>query len=97
MQLYMACLKENSSTSTPCRNLSRDYLDCRMSKYVCRTALSVSQDTLLILDVSRRGLMEKDEWKNLGLVNLDNDVVPAVKVDNTTPTATSEMPADKKL
>jgi len=32
MQLYMACLKENGSTSTPCRNLSRDYLDCRMNK-----------------------------------------------------------------
>jgi cytochrome c oxidase assembly protein subunit 19 len=32
MELYMACLKENSSTSTPCRDLSRDYLDCRMNK-----------------------------------------------------------------
>lgn len=32
MQLYMACLKENGSTSTPCRDLSRDYLDCRMNK-----------------------------------------------------------------
>ncbi|KAF8807275.1 hypothetical protein BYT27DRAFT_7223118 [Phlegmacium glaucopus] len=71
MQLYMACLKENSSTSTPCRNLSKDYLDCRMSK----------------------GLMEKDEWKNLGLANLNNDVVPTVEVD---PPATSEVSADNK-
>ncbi|KAF8168245.1 hypothetical protein B0H34DRAFT_52579 [Crassisporium funariophilum] len=34
MQLYMTCLKENSSTSSPCRNLSKEYLDCRMSKCV---------------------------------------------------------------
>ncbi|KXN83622.1 Cytochrome c oxidase assembly protein COX19 [Leucoagaricus sp. SymC.cos] len=32
MTLYMKCLKENSSNSTPCRALSRDYLDCRMQK-----------------------------------------------------------------
>lgn len=37
MELYMACLGEHSGTSTPCRNLVRDYLDCRMSKYVCPT------------------------------------------------------------
>lgn len=43
-----------------------------------------------------RGLMEKDEWKNLGLVNLDNNVVSAVKLDNTAQPATSEMPGDKK-
>ncbi|KAF8202931.1 hypothetical protein BJ912DRAFT_842367 [Pholiota molesta] len=51
MQLYMACLKQNGSTSSPCRVLSKDYLDCRMDK----------------------GLMEKDEWKNLGLANLDKN------------------------
>ncbi|KAF7355361.1 hypothetical protein MSAN_01452700 [Mycena sanguinolenta] len=44
MQRYMACLRSNSSTSSPCRPLSKDYLDCRMNK----------------------GLMERDEWKNLG-------------------------------
>lgn len=32
MTLYMNCLKENGSTSSPCRILSRDYLDCRMQK-----------------------------------------------------------------
>ncbi|KAF9481719.1 hypothetical protein BDN70DRAFT_514317 [Pholiota conissans] len=51
MQLYMACLKQSESTSTPCRSLSKDYLDCRMNK----------------------GLMEKDEWVNLGLANLDKN------------------------
>lgn len=29
---YMECLKKNSSTSTPCRTFSKNYLDCRMSK-----------------------------------------------------------------
>lgn len=32
MELYMACLKQNGSESTPCRVLSKDYLDCRMNK-----------------------------------------------------------------
>jgi cytochrome c oxidase assembly protein subunit 19 len=29
---YMACLKKNSSMSTPCRSFSKQYLECRMSK-----------------------------------------------------------------
>ncbi|XP_006454724.1 hypothetical protein AGABI2DRAFT_133403 [Agaricus bisporus var. bisporus H97] len=49
MLVYMKCLKENSSTSTPCRALSRSYLDCRM----------------------RKGLMERDDWSNLGLDKVD--------------------------
>ncbi|KAJ7225884.1 hypothetical protein GGX14DRAFT_641610 [Mycena pura] len=44
MKLYMTCLRSNSGTSTPCRPMSQNYLDCRMNK----------------------GLMERDEWKNLG-------------------------------
>ncbi|PPQ62784.1 hypothetical protein CVT24_000478 [Panaeolus cyanescens] len=49
MQAYMSCLKENGSESTPCRLLSKNYLDCRMQK----------------------GLMERDDWKNLGLADVD--------------------------
>ncbi|THV06051.1 hypothetical protein K435DRAFT_712052 [Dendrothele bispora CBS 962.96] len=49
MTIYMNCLRENSSTSSACRDLSKQYLDCRMQK----------------------GLMEKDEWRNLGLANVD--------------------------
>ncbi|KAI9572755.1 hypothetical protein HD554DRAFT_1989183, partial [Boletus coccyginus] len=49
MMQYMACLKKNSSTSTPCRSSSKQYLECRMSK----------------------GLMERDDFKNLGLGNVD--------------------------
>ncbi|KAI0274865.1 hypothetical protein BC834DRAFT_850053 [Gloeopeniophorella convolvens] len=51
MTEYLECLKKNSSTSTECRHLNRDYLNCRMHK----------------------GLMEKDDWKNLGLSNLKGD------------------------
>jgi len=32
MMQYMNCLRQNSSTSTPCRVLSKDYLDCRMNQ-----------------------------------------------------------------
>ncbi|KAF9535472.1 hypothetical protein CPB83DRAFT_841809 [Crepidotus variabilis] len=48
MMLYMSCLKQNGSASTPCRVLSKDYLDCRM----------------------HNGLMERDDWKNLGMANV---------------------------
>ena len=41
--------------------------------------------------------MEKDDWKNLGLANLDKDVVPAPDAGNATPPAISEMPTDRKL
>lgn len=96
MQLYMTCLREHSGTSTPCRILVRDYLDCRMSKYVCLTVSCLSRYTAQ-LDVSQRGLMEKDDWKNLGLANVDKNVVPAANADNATPPANSKMPTDKKL
>ncbi|KIY46377.1 hypothetical protein FISHEDRAFT_47367 [Fistulina hepatica ATCC 64428] len=45
MQIYMQCLQTHSNDSTPCRALTREYLDCRMKK----------------------GLMQRDDWKNLGL------------------------------
>ena len=34
MKTYLDCLKKNGSTSTECRHLSRDYLNCRMEKCV---------------------------------------------------------------
>ena len=34
MTQYLECLKRNSSTSSECRHLNRDYLECRMKKYV---------------------------------------------------------------
>ncbi|KAJ3992018.1 hypothetical protein F5050DRAFT_1031446 [Lentinula boryana] len=32
MMLYMNCLKSNSSTSTACQDLSKEYLHCRMNR-----------------------------------------------------------------
>ncbi|KAI0067938.1 hypothetical protein BV25DRAFT_893381 [Artomyces pyxidatus] len=57
MTQYLECLRKNSSTSSECRHLNRDYLGCRMQK----------------------GLMEQDEWKNLGLTNLKGDQPPEEK------------------
>jgi hypothetical protein len=34
MTRYLECLKRNSSSSSECRHLNRDYLECRMNKYV---------------------------------------------------------------
>ncbi|EIW86409.1 hypothetical protein CONPUDRAFT_114692 [Coniophora puteana RWD-64-598 SS2] len=66
MMEYMKCLKQNSSTSTPCRVLSKQYLDCRMTK----------------------GLMDRDEWKNLGLTNLaGEDPEVKAKVSSRTDSA----------
>ena len=34
MTQYLECLKINSSTSSECRHLNKDYLNCRMQKCV---------------------------------------------------------------
>ena len=69
-----------------------------MSKCVCLSHSSLGFSRYAAeLDVSQRGLMEKDDWKNLGLANLDKNDVPAANPDNATPPAISEMPTDKKL
>ncbi|KAH0838496.1 hypothetical protein J3R83DRAFT_6812 [Lanmaoa asiatica] len=59
MMQYMACLKKNSSASTPCRSFSKQYLECRMSK----------------------GLMERDNFKNLGLGDIDNTDISNLSKD----------------
>ncbi|KAI0257341.1 hypothetical protein BJV78DRAFT_1115527 [Lactifluus subvellereus] len=51
MTRYLECLNSNSSASSECRHLNRDYLNCRM----------------------QNGLMEKDQWKNLGLADVKGD------------------------
>ncbi|KIJ68639.1 hypothetical protein HYDPIDRAFT_106869 [Hydnomerulius pinastri MD-312] len=63
MMEYMKCLKQNSSTSTPCRGFTKQYLECRMSK----------------------GLMECDDFKNIGLGNVDDTASPdsSVKVSDS--------------
>ncbi|PIL30935.1 hypothetical protein GSI_07104 [Ganoderma sinense ZZ0214-1] len=58
MQMYLHCLRKNTNNSTPCRHLNKDYLECRMAR-----------GHLLITEVFS-GLMDRDEWKNLGLNNV---------------------------
>jgi hypothetical protein len=36
MRHYMQCLKENEFVSRYCRTYSKQYLQCRMNKYVCQ-------------------------------------------------------------
>ncbi|EIN13661.1 hypothetical protein PUNSTDRAFT_56533 [Punctularia strigosozonata HHB-11173 SS5] len=63
MMLYLGCLKRNGHDSTPCRLLSKDYLDCRMTK----------------------GLMAADEWKNLGMANLEGGGTRLAQQDSVSP------------
>ena len=39
MVKYLDCLRTNGSASTPCRVISKDYLDCRMNRYAYVEAL----------------------------------------------------------
>nr|GAT47325.1 cytochrome C oxidase assembly protein COX19 [Mycena chlorophos] len=68
MKLYMSCLRSNANKSSPCRPLSKDYLDCRMNK----------------------GLMERDEWANLGFqqqrTDPPTDPDPPPKPPSSSPT-----------
>ena len=34
MKLYLSCLQKNGATSSPCRLAGKEYLECRMTKYV---------------------------------------------------------------
>ena len=69
MQVYLDCLRKNGSNSTPCRHLNKDYLECRMSRCVAtRPTIRLSDR----LTCERSGLMQRDEWKNLGLGSVGN-------------------------
>jgi cytochrome c oxidase assembly protein subunit 19 len=63
---YMQCLRSNSGCSTACRALSKDYLDCRMDKCVRIAVILLSYP-----DHAFRGLMQRDDWRNLGLADTD--------------------------
>src|SRR5258706_13344590 len=62
MEQYLGCLKSHGSTSTPCRTLSQQYLECRMNRYVQDFVLANNERNTRLF----RGLMERDTWKNLG-------------------------------
>lgn len=61
MQSYLDCLRKNTNNSTPCRHLNKDYLECRMVRYVCPPTLLLRYSTI------DSGLMDRDDWRNLGL------------------------------
>jgi cytochrome c oxidase assembly protein subunit 19 len=67
MTRYLDCLNRNSSASSECRHSNKDYLNCRMQKYAF-----ISHMIKCMLTFSS-GLMEKDEWKNLGLADVKGD------------------------
>lgn len=57
MKAYLQCLKDNNQQSKPCRDLSKSYLECRMSR--CATAFyssntAVSSTSCLLPPVSVR-------------------------------------------
>ena len=81
MQVYLDCLRKNSNSSTPCRHLNKDYLECRMAR--CAPAfpsLCIRGSDRLTCEPS--GLMERDEWKNLGLSGVGEGGTAAVAKDN---------------
>ncbi|KAF9511975.1 hypothetical protein BS47DRAFT_1298345 [Hydnum rufescens UP504] len=67
--LYLKCLREHKNSNSQCRSLSKDYLECRMS----------------------RGLMERDDWKNLGLADVDSSraSAPTATSSSTSPPSTN--------
>lgn len=71
MKVYLDCLRKNSSNSTPCRYLNKEYLDCRMSRYVEPLLTVLLEEMELSV---HRGLMERDEWRNLGLGSVEGVV-----------------------
>lgn len=70
MTLYMNCLRGHGNTSTDCRDLSKNYLECRMQKFVVISRFFFPPEVVTSENLSR-GLMERDDWRNLGLSNVD--------------------------
>lgn len=50
MTRYLKCMKENKQQSTECRHLSKEYLACRMDKYVARLGVPYLTTALRGLD-----------------------------------------------
>lgn len=61
MLSYLKCLKANKSNGGDCRVESRNYLQCRMDKWVWTMNGVPSHAD------AARGLMQKDDMANLGL------------------------------
>ena len=59
---YLGCLKTSRGDNKPCRIHSKRYLACRMDR-------CVDGDDVRLAD-SGSGLMEKDDWANLGYADV---------------------------
>ena len=58
---YLACLKTSRGDNKPCRIHSKRYLACRMDRHVDNADRPADR---------RSGLMEKDDWANLGYADV---------------------------
>jgi len=54
MVRYMRCLRENSHQHVECRQQAKDYLQCRMDKYVLNVAHVLFVISLVCIFVGRR-------------------------------------------
>ncbi|KAJ3718455.1 hypothetical protein C8R42DRAFT_697521 [Lentinula raphanica] len=61
MTLYMNCLKNNSSTSTACRDLSKEYLHCRMNRGLMQPE---GWDSLGLANVGKSAASSNDSRDN---------------------------------
>ncbi|KAJ4476589.1 hypothetical protein J3R30DRAFT_3291791 [Lentinula aciculospora] len=61
MMLYINCLKTNSSTSTACRELSKEYLHCRMDRGLMQQE---EWESLGLANISKAGASGRDSRDN---------------------------------
>jgi hypothetical protein len=59
MQIYLDCMKKARNDNSLCREESKNYLECRMSRYVPAVIWGE-------WGVDGRGLMLRDSLRNLG-------------------------------
>lgn len=77
MTSYMKCIKQSKGKSEPCRQYSKLYLNCRMGWSVWVVHCVANSGSR-----KHSGLMEKDDWENLGLQDV---VMPEGTVDHSAP------------
>jgi cytochrome c oxidase assembly protein subunit 19 len=67
MIVYLACLKkERGRNDDSCRNLAKNYLACRMERYVWLSRGNCSLKMARSTHYNSSNLMAKDDFKNLG-------------------------------
>lgn len=91
MRQYMQCLKENEFVSRYCRTYSKQYLQCRMNKYVMGAARIIFKNRNIIeyygallasINAYYSGLMAPEELSMLGFDGTEDKMTKPLK---TTP------------